>query len=750
MDSGKLLYEMMKEQDFIAHVRVEEDAFRIQTVKEHSVGTATLSESFASVFGAAAWGKQNGWWHDMGKYTKNSFQPYIRSASGMAVEQKVVDKPDHSSAGAILAREKLPGYYPPLAYCIAGHHSGLLDWTSSGEANLNRRLSKTDCYQEMLKDAPEEMQEVVASLDQPLIDDFEKDIHQWIRMLFSCLVDADYLDTERFMHPEQAARRGQYDSMETLKDRFDVYMESLTANAPASFINEKRAAILSRCRKMAESLPGFFSLTVPTGGGKTLASMAWALLHAVRYKKKRIIIVIPYTSIIVQTAAVLRDIFGAENVVEHHSNLQQDSNDERSPSLLATENWDAPIIVTTNVQFFESLYACRTSRCRKLHNICNSVVILDEAQMLPVEFLHPILDVLQSLQASFKASILFTTATLPVFSGRIGTGPGAFDGLKTPVTEITSVHDNLFEAFKRVELHWPEPGTTTNFDELADELSGYDCVLCIVNTRKDARELYRRMPEGTLHLSRMMCSAHIMEVIKLIKQKLKDNEPVRVISTQLVEAGVDIDFPVVYRAFAGLDSIIQAAGRCNREGKLNHVGKLGQVFVFNLENTLLRGLMGKGAAALREILSVSDGSDLFSPECMAQYFSLFYSNCNTFDKANIKGLLYKGFAEMHFMFATAAEKFRLIDDKDSVSILVGYGDGATLLEELKRIGPEFWLLRKLQQYSVSIRKWDFEQLCKQGTVGVYAGIFILEDGRCYDERAGLVLDGAWVEELLLM
>ena len=187
--------------------------------------------------------------------------------------------------------------------------------------------------------------------------------------------------------------------------------------------------------------------------------------------------------------------------------------------------------------------------------------------MLPVEFLHPILDVLQSLQASFKASILFTTATLPVFSGRIGTGPGAFDGLKTPVTEITSVHDNLFEAFKRVELHWPEPGTTTNFDELADELSGYDCVLCIVNTRKDARELYRRMPEGTLHLSRMMCSAHIMEVIKLIKQKLKDNEPVRVISTQLVEAGVDIDFPVVYRAFAGLDSIIQAAGRCT--GKAN-------------------------------------------------------------------------------------------------------------------------------------------------------------------------------------
>ena len=739
---------MEKEQDFIAHVRIEDNAFQIQTVKEHAVGTADLSESFAAVFGAAAWGKQNGWWHDMGKYTKDSFQPYIRSASGMTAEQKVANKPDHSSAGAILTKEKLPGYYPPLAYCIAGHHSGLLDWTSSGEANLNKRLSKTDCYQEMLKDAPEEMQEAVVSLNAPMISDFQKEMHQWIRMLFSCLVDADYLDTERFMQPEQAVRRGQYDSMETLKERFDTHMESLTAGAPASFINEKRAAILSRCREMAEKLPGFFSLTVPTGGGKTLASMAWALIHAVRYKKDRIIIVIPYTSIIVQTAAVLRDIFGAENVVEHHSNLQPDSNDERSPSLLATENWDAPIIVTTNVQFFESLYACRTSRCRKLHNICNSVVILDEAQMLPVEFLQPILDILQSLQSSFKTSILFTTATLPVFAGHIGTGQKAFSGLKSPVTEITSVHDHLFEAFKRVELHWPE--STVTFDDLADELSGYDCVLCIVNTRKEARELYLRMPEGTLHLSRMMCSVHIMEVIKLIKQKLKDNKPVRVISTQLVEAGVDIDFPVVYRAFAGLDSIIQAAGRCNREGKLNKKGELGQVFVFKPENSVLRGLMGKGAAALREMLSISDGNDLFSPDCMAQYFRLFYSKCNTFDKAEIKKSLYEGVGEMNFLFATAADQFRLIDDKISVSILVGYGDGATLLEELKRIGPEFWLLRKLQQYSVSIRKYDFEQFRKQGTVGEYAGIFILEDGRCYDERAGLVLDGAWVEELLLV
>lgn len=741
--------ELKDENIFIAHVRKDEESYEIQTLREHLTGTSVLSECFASVFGASGWGKQAGLWHDLGKYTAEEFQPYIREASGMNGEsKKPMDKPDHSTAGAIWAKMKLPQWYPPLSYCIAGHHSGLLDWVSSGDANMSRRYQKEACCEEMRKDAPVEVLEELVPLEAPALSDPEKEFHLWIRMLFSCLVDADYLDTEQFMNSGQAERRGKYDSLQELKERFDVYMDELLVKAPPSFINEKRASILSRCREKAKDIPGFFSLTVPTGGGKTLASMAWALDHAVRYKKDRIIVIIPYTSIIVQTAAVLRKIFGEENVVEHHSNLQVDRLDERSASLLATENWDAPIVVTTNVQFFESLYACRSSRCRKLHNICNSIVILDEAQMLSVEFLRPVLDVLQGLQSAFKVSVLFTTATLPVFSGRIGTGQDAFNGLKSQVEEITSAHENLFEAFKRVELHWPE--STTTFDDLADELTGYECVLCIVNTRKEAWELYQRMPKGTLHLSRMMCSAHIMEVIGLIKEKLKKNEPVRVISTQLVEAGVDIDFPVVYRAFAGLDSVIQAAGRCNREGKLNHVGQLGQVFVFSLENTLLRGLMGKGATALRELLRVSDRTDLFDPAVMARYFTLFYGGCNTFDKADIKGLLYKGSAEMNFMFATAAEKFCLIDDKNSVPILVNYGNGAALISELKEKGPEFWLLRKLQQYSVSVRKWDFEELARSGKVIEYSGVFILEDPSSYDPQAGLVLDGAWAEELLLV
>lgn len=734
-------------EDLIAHVRQINDAFEIQTVTEHAVGTAVLSERFASAFGAAGWGRIVGLWHDVGKCTADGFQPYIRYRSGMTVTPVKGDKPDHTSAGAILAKRRLPGLYPPLSYCIAGHHAGLLDWTSSGEANMLKRLEKEDCYQAMLKNTPDEILNVNPVLEQPIVKNDVQEYHLWIRMLFSCLVDADYLDTERFMQPEHTALRGRYKSISELKDELDLYMEQLSAGAAPSVINEKRTAILLQCRKSGLECPGFYSLTVPTGGGKTLASMAWALEHAVKYKKERIIVVIPYTSIIVQTAAVFRKIFGDENVIEHHSNLQPD--DMTHTSRLAIENWDAPIIVTTDVQFFESLYACKTSKCRKLHNICNSVVILDEAQMLPVEFLKPVLHILQGLQSSFKTSILFTTATQPVFSGKIGHGESTFMGLETPVTDIIPDSESLFSAFKRVEIHWPD--SLCSFDEIADELQQYNQVLCIVNTRKEAYELYKRMPQGTtLHLSRMMCSAHIMDVIKLIKQKLADNEPVRVVSTQLVEAGVDIDFPVVYRAFAGLDSVVQAAGRCNREGKLNKKGLLGKVVVFNLDQKPLRGLMGKGADTLKELLKLSDEQDLLQPACMKRYFTTFYKKANTFDKANIKSLLYEDYRQMHFSFATAAANFRLIDDKDSVSVLVPYGDGATLIQELKAKGPDFLLLRKLQQYSVSLKKWDFEELIKDRRIVSYSDIHIVEDGESYDPTAGLMLENHWLEELLLV
>lgn len=735
---------MKDTEELIAHVREESGCYEIQTVAEHATGTAALSGSFAAVFGAAEWGRVSGLWHDVGKCTTTEFQPYIRARSGMSATPWREEKPDHTSAGAILAQKRLPGYYHSLSYCIAGHHAGLLDYTSSGEACQIRRLEKTACYQAMLAGIPGELLDIVPALGQVNIKG-PQEVHLWIRMLFSCLVDADYLDTERFMKPQQALLRGGYKSIPELKNEFDRYMDKFVTS-PTSLINEKRAFILQQCRQSGMGQPGFYSLTVPTGGGKTLASMAWALEHAVRYGKNRIIIVIPYTSIVVQTVTVFREIFGERNVVEHHSNLQPD--DVSELARLTIENWDAPIIVTTDVQFFESLYACKTSKCRKLHRICNAVVILDEAQMLPVEFLKPVLHVLQGLQNSFRSSILFTTATQPVFSGKIGHGLSAFTGLVNSITEIITDSEELFTAFRRVNIQWRD--TTNTFDEIADELQHYEQVLCIVNTRSEAYELYKRMPQDTLHLSRMMCSMHIMDIIKLIKQKLANKEPIRVVSTQLIEAGVDIDFPLVYRAFAGLDSVAQAAGRCNREGKLNKQGALGKVVVFNWNQKPLRGLMGKGADTLKDMLVSSKEQDLLLPFWLRQYFTKFYFKVNTFDKADIETLLYQNRNRMHFQFATAAEHFRLIDDKDSISILVPYQDGATLIRKLKEQGPEFGLLRKLQPYSVSVRKWDFEKLVKAGFIVTYSDIHIIEDPQCYDPQAGLTLENHWLDELLLI
>lgn len=725
---------------FIAHIRKEEDgSFTTQSVEEHLSGTATLNEKFASVFGAGTWGKLIGLGHDIGKFTENEFQPYIRDRSGMYPFSYKGNKPDHSSAGAIFAREKLPAFYPPIAYCIAGHHSGLLD-----KYDLDCRLDKTECLLKAERNIPERIKNSYLTPEVPLLNNGYQEFHLWIRMLFSCLVDADYLDTEKFMQPKRSELRSGYKTLFELKASFDKYMELLSQNAPETFINQKRAYILQRCREEGLGFPGLYSLTVPTGGGKTLASVAWALEHAIKHGKDRIIIVIPYTSIIAQTADTLRKIFGNENVIEHHSNLLQDNLNETE--LLATENWDVPVIVTTNVQFFESLYACKTSRCRKLHNICNSVVILDEAQMLPLEYLKPILHILQGLQTSFKTSILFCTATQPVYEGIIGNRKATFTGLTSPVKEIIPNSDELFSAFKRVCINWKD--NIYSFDNLAEELTGHRQVLCVVNTRKEAQELFRRMPKDgirTVHLSRMMCSAHIMKVIEEIKEKLKNNEPIRVISTQLIEAGVNIDFPIVYRAFAGLESIIQAAGRCNREGKL----KSGTVVVFYPEGSRLRGLMGKAANALSDLFEkVPDKESLTTPARLKEYFKEYYNKAITFDKPETEKNLYRDAESMGFQFATYARNFQLIEDKDSISVLVGYEDGATLIERLKNEGPSRELLRKLQQYSVSIRKWDYEKLIQKGLVKSYGKFIILEFGESYDLDAGLIIENGWVEEVL--
>ncbi|MEQ1674895.1 MAG: CRISPR-associated helicase Cas3', partial [Candidatus Nitrotoga sp.] len=564
----------------------------------------------------------------------------------------------------------------------------------------------------------------------------------WLRMLFSCLVDADFLDTEAFMDGDKAAARSGYRDIADLMDRFDKYMAALAVNADNTPVNIIRADILRQCRDKAAHAPGLFSLTVPTGGGKTLSGMAFALQHAIQHKKQRIIYVIPYTSIIEQTAGIFRDIFG-DNVVEHHANLDPDKEDARSR--LATENWDAPIIVTTNVQFFESLFAARTSRCRKLHNIVNSVVVLDEAQLLPPEFLQPIADVMNQLATHYDVTFVLSTATQPALGSFQPFGGKLFRGLEN-VREIMDNQDALYQQLKRVEVSIPaDLQTPRDWESVAAELLLHPSVLCIVSRRDDARELHRLMTakedgKDTLHLSALMCGEHRSRIIRYIKWRLKKNKPLRVISTQLVEAGVDVDFPVVYRALAGLDSIAQAAGRCNREGKQDG---LGRVVVFVPPKPAPIGLLRQAEAISRTLL-FGNKRDVLGREIAKQFFEHLYVRAPSLDKYGIHELLTQDARDCLIQFRTVAEKFRLIDDSAYQTILVRYGDGSELLRRLEIEGPHRKLMRKLQRYSVNIPKRVFVQLHQQGDVQEskrLPGMFIQVGNTLYDKSLGVVTDG---------
>jgi len=736
--------------NYIAHIKSKDSTtFEIQGLLNHLFGTAEFAMKFASVFNNQEWGKLLGLWHDMGKYS-DEFQKYIKVNSGYEEDDQRIPKTDHTSAATILAKEMYSGIWPPLSYCLAGHHAGLHNWLPEVgvSGDLSDRLKKVEFLDKIRNKIPFKLLERIDLIPPKMAD--MKQMHLWIRMLFSCLVDADFLDTERFMNPESFERRGKYDSLSELKNLFDNHMEKMCNHAPSTAVNSIRGQILKDCIKSGELSPGFFSITVPTGGGKTLSSMAWALVHALKYNKSRIVFAIPYTSIITQTAQIYRSIFGDHNVVEHHSNIVDNTNSQERK--LAAENWDAPIVVTTNVQLFESLYANKTSRCRKLHNLVNSIIILDEAQMLPPEFLQPILITLKGLVHDYGVSVMFSTATQPALTGRIGgKGKNAFDGIPSEsVHEVVQNVDNLVSDLKRVAIHLPQRvNETVDWSVIAEELQLHEQVLCIVNTRNQCRELHELMPKDTLHLSRLMCTAHIMDVIEEIKKRLKENMPVRVISTQLIEAGVDIDFPVVYRAIAGLDSIAQSAGRCNREGRLNEKNKLGLMKVFMPMTGAPFGLMRKGADTFKELIALEaqDENTLLNPKTFQEYFKLFYSKIDNFDKPDIKSLLWNDARQMKFQFATAAKDFRLIDDKNAHTILVEYKEGNDLIQLLKRKGPEPWLMRKLQRYSVSVNGRDFEEIRKAGLILEMHGCWIQDYSKLYKQHSGLLLKGKWLEEI---
>jgi CRISPR-associated endonuclease/helicase Cas3 len=733
----------------LAHVRQDVGGeWREHLLVDHLRGVASLAAHFAADFDSSEWASIAGLWHDLGKYSME-FQRYIKTVSGYDAEAHIEGAPgrvDHSTAGAIHAVRQVGAHGRILAYLIAGHHAGLPDWDSAdtGRKALSFRLEQNH----LLDRIPAQVipQDILnQSKPAPKVCGGENGFHLWVRMLFSCLVDADFLDTEYFMDKDKNQARQQFPVLAEMLPVFNHAMEAKVAQlivdqSADTPVNRIRADVLAQCRKQAALPPGMFSLTVPTGGGKTLSSLAFALEHAKHHSKdhaiRRVIYAIPYTSIIEQTADVFRGIFGKDDVVEHHSNFDVDR--ETTRSRLAAENWDAPLIVTTNVQLFESLFAARTSRCRKLHNLVNSVIVLDEAQLLPPEFLQSILDMLNLLTTHYGVTVVLSTATQPALNTvKDSFGRTTRKGLNN-VREIIADVDGLYADLERVDVKIPADfNQPRDWKSLAAELCQHDTVLAIVNTRKDCRELWELMPKGTLHLSALLCGAHRSAIIADIKERLKRGEAVRVISTQLVEAGVDLDFPVVYRALAGLDSIAQAAGRCNREGGLTGKGK---IVVFIPPKPAPKGLLRFGEDATKDVWHKRPEKPL-SRTLFTRYFNLFLSMPNL-DEHDIAGSLKCG-SGLEVQFRTAAEKFRLIDDRETQAVFVRYNaESDKLIQQLNQIGPKRDLMRKLQRHAVTIYRHDLNRLLQNGdirTIENYPDLYAQVSDTLYHKESGLLL-----------
>lgn len=728
---------------YIAHVKQLENAAwaKPHGLGEHLRATAAGAERFAEKFASSSWGKAAGYAHDLGKGRK-AWQDYLKKKSGYRFDieahlENKAGKLPHAIFGAIAAEKAFgKGKGRILSYIIAGHHSGLPDWSNvkgQGRASLNSQMQASHCINDiaegyleaMLQHAPGEL---------PWRFSSGLDLSLWLRMLYSALVDADFLDTEEYMNKRNTALRRGYPSISCLNKRLNHHISELERSAPDTEINRLRKEVNEKCEIMARQNKGIFSLTVPTGGGKTLSSLTFALNHAVHHNMSRVIYVIPYTSIIEQNADVIRKAIGRESVIEHHSNLDMD--DETPKTRLAAENWDAPVVVTTTVQFFESLFAAKPSRCRKLHNIANSVIVLDEAQLLPTGYLQPILETIQLLADRYGASLVISTATQPAFKQR-NTNGNKFRGLDKVTDIIGGGLENLYAKLKRATIRFPENlQETSSWEEIAHSLNEHEQVLCIVSDRKSCRELHSLMPPDTYHLSALMCGQHRSQIITKIKDALKRNEPVRVISTQLVEAGVDIDFPVVYRALAGLDSIAQAAGRCNREGLLAQ----GVVRVFVAPRRPPKGILRKAADVTQGLLALKP-QDPLSLEMFEKFFSELYIKVNSLDEKDIIALLSPDMQECAIYFRTAAKLFNFIDDSAQANIIVRYGNNDNLIETLKATGPERWLMRKLQRFNVTVHLSDFKKLNEEGSLEeVYPSIFAMRSAAHYSDITGLLVE----------
>ena len=802
-----------------------EDQVKWQLLDEHLENVAELSAEFAGSFGYRQWGRALGLLHDAGK-SCDRFQKERLFGKNVSV--------DHAAFGAARALELYGGrgdrndligtqaYAGELmSYAILGHHGGI-----KNSIDMEKRVQRLGTppargqaaddygpYQDMVEKFPNAAPPARTALEPTVLSRIMKSaigttqdesargvVQQHLsfsgqaltRMLFSCLVDADWLDTERFMSPDEAERRGHdYKSIPVLLDRLENHLDKLSHRAKETPVNMARDAVLTDCKERAASKPGLFTLTVPTGGGKTLSSMEFALRHAALNGLERVIYAIPFTSIVEQSAAVFRAILGAENVLEHHSNYDFEAAAEegREYERLAVQNWDAPIVVTTNVQLLESLFSNKPGKCRKLHNIASSVIVIDEAQTIPIDLMRPTLAMLEELTLDFGVSVVLCTATQPAVRDEwpFGSRPH----------ELCGVHEELFSKAFDGRVRYQVAGEIPE-DDLVNKLVNSHQALCVVGKKTEALALYRDVvthareigqldgtsepcETGFFHLSAHMVPAHRSQMIAKIRDRLDAGERCVVISTQLIEAGVDVDFPIVWREMAGLDSIVQAAGRCNRDGgRADEEGEKipGDVFVFEFAEREgaftrpgMRSFLGKTRSIATELLDV-DGLDI-DMDSVSLYFRRcyqaegldamcvveddgkgykkhgtvgLYEDMSNFQKhfSSSKGLL-SHYMDYCYDFETYARTYSVIEDTGE-PVFAPWGDkGMELLNRLRscRIPrEEAFLMRQLQTYSISVYPQLMRKLEREGLIerlGL-ANVLCMEDDcrTVYSEETGLL------------
>ena len=682
---------------FYAHSRPDPDRDRWQELKNIWMRSRLWPSSLRQGMEDSA--RLAGLWHDAGKY-QLAFQRYIEKDVEASNEGAKDRRIQHAIVGAAHALRKGMDLLP-ISLAVQAHHGKLKNVGLLEDAITN--VGATLLHDAERDGLPQDLMEVALPQLPPEVQD-RLYLALATRFLFSSLVDADSLNTEEWDKGE--GRQADFDSIPALAASVEAACQEKSSgalNSADSALNRMRAEVLQECLASSLLPPGPFTLTVPTGGGKTLSGLAFSLRHAAQNGLQRVIFVAPYTSILEQTVKVFRDVLGERNVVEHHSNIDPDEETDRSRQ--ACENWDAPVIVTTSVQLFETLYADDKRRCRKLHHIGRSVLFLDEVQTFPEHLLRPIHSALDLLSERFGTSVVHSTATQPRLMLR-GKKDRPAEQTSREIVQNYAQHFPVIAARFHMEV-LGDVNTPVSLDGLAAAVGQHERVLAIVHRRQDAEDLARRLGEECMHLSARMCAKHRTVVLAKVRLLLERGDRCQLVTTQLVEAGVDLDFPVVFRALAGLETLAQAAGRCNREMRLPEPGRF---IVFRAPSkppakSLQRGLEESLDFFRKGLPNLAD------PEIFARYTKSLLSNLGQ-DGTDTPRVLAE---EQLLNFPEVAARFRMIEDPGQ-PVVADYEDAWERVQELRRNGPSRQAFRQLQRYTVSLQPHEIARLLRLGVL----------------------------------